>query len=132
MASSPEFHEDSTVSFLPHRLNRQPVVVRGLTSDELWICVGLSVLVGLLLGLPLAWLTSILALMPTVIVAAVAFGVFAGGNALRRQKRGRPDTWLYRQLQWRIALGYPLLSPWVNGDVLVTRSGYWATRRGRP
>ena len=131
MVSTPEFHDDDTVGFLPHRLNRQPVVVRGLTADELWICVGLSALAGLLLGLPLALMTSTLALMPTVIVAAVAFGVVAGGSALRRRKRGRPDTWLYRQLQWRIALGHPLLSPWIGGDELVTRSGYWATRRGK-
>jgi conjugative transfer region protein (TIGR03750 family) len=132
MAGTPDFHEDGTVSFLPHRLNRQPVVVRGLTADELWICVGLSALAGLLLGIPLTWLASTLALMPTVIVAAVAFGVFVGGSALRRRKRGRPDTWLYRQLQWHIALGHPLLSPWIGGDSLVTRSGHWTTRRGRP
>src|SRR5690606_21989746 len=132
MSSNPELNNDDTVSFLPHRLNHQPVVVRGLTADELWSCVGLSTLAGLLLGLPLAWLTSTLAVVPTVIVAAVAFGVFAGGSALRRRKRGRPDTWLYRQLQWHIAHGYPLFSPWVGGDSLVTRSGYWTTRRGRP
>lgn len=132
MSSTPELNEDDTVSFLPHRLNRQPVVVRGLTADELWICVGLSALAGLLLGLPLAWLTSTIALIPSMIVAAIAFGIFVGGSALRRRKRGRPDTWLYRQLQWRIALGHPLLSPWVGGDTLVTRSGYWTTRRGRP
>ena len=132
MASTPELQQDDTVTFLPHRLNRQPVVVRGLTADELWICVGLSALAGLVLGLPLAWLTSALALIPSMIVATVALGVFAGGSALRRRKRGRPDTWLYRQLQWRIALGYPLFSPYVGGGSLVTRSGHWATRRGTP
>ena len=132
MASTPELQQDDTVTFLPHRLNRQPVVVRGLTADELWICVGLSALVGLVLGLLLAWLTSTLALIPSMIVATVALGVFAAGSALRRRKRGRPDTWLYRQLQWRIALGYPLFSPYVGGGSLVTRSGHWATRRGTP
>tara|TARA_R110000772_G_scaffold268705_1_gene397784 strand:- start:42678 stop:43076 length:399 start_codon:yes stop_codon:yes gene_type:complete len=132
MASTPELQQNDTVAFLPHRLNRQPVVVRGLTADELWICVGLSALAGLLLGLPLAWLTSTLALIPSMIVATVALGVFAGGSALRRRKRGRPDTWLYRQLQWRIALKYPVLSPYTGGHLLVTRSGYWTTRRGTP
>jgi hypothetical protein len=39
--TSAEVSRDGLVSFLPHRLNRQPVVVRGLTADELWICVGL-------------------------------------------------------------------------------------------
>ena len=94
--------------------------------------MGLSALAGLLLGLPLAWLTSTLALIPSMIVATVALGVFAGGSALRRRKRGRSETWLYRQLQWRIALGYPLFSHYVGGGSLVTRSGHWATRRGTP
>ena len=122
-------HEGGPVTFLPHRLNRQPVIVRGLTADELWICVGVSAALGLTLGVPLAWLASTLALAPTLAIAAVAVGVFAGGTVLRRQKRGRPDTWLYRQLQWRIALRYPRLAPFVGGHALVTRSGYWTTRR---
>lgn len=40
--------DDNLVTFLPHRLNRQPVVVRGLTADELWICTGISAVAGLL------------------------------------------------------------------------------------
>ena len=59
----------------------------------------------------------------------VAFGVFIGGGILRRQKRGRPDTWLYRQLQWRIATRYPLVAGWIGGHVLITRSGRWSNRR---
>ncbi|WP_143496144.1 DUF3487 family protein, partial [Pseudomonas aeruginosa] len=43
--------------------------------------------------------------------------------------RGRPDTWLYRQLQWRIATRYPLVAGWVGGHVLISRSGFWTTRR---
>lgn len=120
---------DGTVSFLPHRLNRHPVVVRGLTADELWICCGLCGGGGLLVGVPLSWLFSTIALAPTFIVLGVAFGVFVGGGILRRQKRGRPDTWLYRQLQWHIASRYPSMAGWVGGHVLITRSGCWSTRR---
>ena len=120
---------DGLVTFLPHRLNRQPVVVRGLTADELWICSGLSAAVGFVPGLLMAWLTSSIAMLPTLIVAGVALGVFAGGAFLRRQKRGRPETWLYRQLQWRIALRHPALARYVGGTALITRSGYWSTRR---
>ena len=127
MSSTPELNEDDTVSFLPHRLNRQPVVVRGLTADELWICVGLSALAGLLLGLPLAWLTSTIALIPSMIVAAIAFGIFVGGSALRRRKRGRPDTWLYRQLQWRIATRHPLMAGWVGGQTGWLAAGWLTT-----
>ncbi|MFT0546161.1 TIGR03750 family conjugal transfer protein [Allopusillimonas ginsengisoli] len=123
---------DGTVSFLPNRLNRHPVVVRGLTADELWICCGLSGGAGLLIGAPLSWLFSTVALAPTFVVLGIAFGVFIGGGILRRQKRGRPDTWLYRQLQWRTTVSYPLLAGWVGGNTLITRSGYWTTRRAVP
>ena len=47
-------HPETVVSFLPHRLNRQPVVVRGLTADELWICAGLSAASGLA-GAGIVW-----------------------------------------------------------------------------
>ena len=123
---------DGLVAFLPHRLNRQPVVVRGLTADELWICAGLSALAGFVFGVALAWMTSSIAMIPTLIVAAIALGVFAGGGFLRRQKRGRPETWLYRHLQWRLALRHPVLGERVGGRLLITRSGSWSTRRTVP
>lgn len=121
--------DERQVTFLPHRLNHQPVVVRGLTADELWICVALSAAGGLLIGLPLAWLLGSVAVLPTLLVGCVALGVFVGGGLLRRHKRGRPDTWLYRQLQWRLAVRYPLLADWLGGQGLIIRSGYWTTHR---
>ncbi|ATE58734.1 TIGR03750 family conjugal transfer protein [Thauera sinica] len=124
-----DIRPDGTVAFLPHRLNRHPVVVLGLTADELWICAGLSGALGLMVGVPLAFALATIAIVPTAIVLAIALGVFAGGSALRRFKRGRPDTWLYRQLQWRMALRQPLLAPFVGGHGLITRSGWWSTRR---
>jgi conjugative transfer region protein (TIGR03750 family) len=129
MAASTETARDGLVTFLPHRLNRQPVVVRGLTADELWICAGLSAVAGFIVGVPLAWATHSIAMVPTIVVAGVALGIFAGGGFLRRQKRGRPDTWLYRQLQWRLALRYPLIASWLGEPGLITRSGSWTTRR---
>lgn len=128
MAVPAETGREALVTFLPHRLNRQPVVVRGLTADELWICAALSAAIGFVAGVPLAWLTHSIAMVPTVVVAGVALGVFAGGGLLRQQKRGRPDTWLYRQLQWWLALQHPVLAPWFGGHRLITRSGHWTTR----
>ena len=122
---------DQTLTFLPHRLNRQPVVVRGLTADELWACTGISAMLGLLAGLPLAWLSRSVAMVPTLMLVAVACGVFFGGGLLRRQKRGRPDAWLYRQLQWMLCQRYPLLARYVGGEGLILRSGAWSTRRTR-
>ena len=129
MAASTETARDGLVTFLPHRLNRQPVVVRGLTADELWICAGLSAVAGFVVGVPLAWATHSIAMVPTVVVAGVALGVLAGGGFLRRQKRGRPDTWLYRQIQWRLARRHPRMASWLGEHGLVTRSGRWTTRR---
>lgn len=129
MSHQQHIRADGTVTFLPHRLNRHPIVVRGLTADELWICCGLSAVAGLMLGVPLAFLFSTIALVPSFIVLAIALGIFIGGGILRRQKRGRPDTWLYRQLQWRLALHHPMLAAWGGGQSLITRSGYWSVRR---
>ena len=66
------------------------------------------------------------------LAAPTALGVFVGGGILRRHKRGRPDTWLYRQLQWWLAMHHPLLAGWTGGHVLVTRSGRWSVRRATP
>ncbi|WP_072035324.1 TIGR03750 family conjugal transfer protein [Dickeya fangzhongdai] len=129
MSGHRHIRADGTVTFLPHRLNRHPVVVRGLTADELWVCCGLSGATGLLLGVPLSWLFSTIAIAPTCIVAGIACGVLVGGSILRRQKRGRPDTWLYRHLQWQLSTRYPLLASWIGGHQLITRSGVWSNRR---
>jgi conjugative transfer region protein (TIGR03750 family) len=126
-------HQDASreglVAFLPHRLNRQPIVVRGLTADELWFCTGLSAASGLVIGLALAWLSDSIAMAPTSIVVSIALGVYFGGGRLRSKKRGRPDTWLYRYMQWRITVRMPSLADHIGGGQLVTRSGFWTTRR---
>lgn len=126
---APEAPRDTTVGFLPNRLNRQPVIVRGLTANELWITVAVSAAAGLLVGTPLAVLLRSLATAPTLVVAGVALGVFVGGGIVRRYKRGRPDTWLYRTLEWRLSLRFPGLASRLGSEPLITRSGPWTTRR---
>ncbi|EIK51529.1 MULTISPECIES: TIGR03750 family conjugal transfer protein [Stutzerimonas] len=126
-----DIRPDGTVAFLPHRLNRHPVVVRGLTANELWVCAGSSGVIGLASGIPLAFIFTTIAIVPTAILLAVTAGIFIGGGTLRRLKRGRPETWLYRQLQWWIAAHLPQLAPFTDGHTLVIRSGYWSTRRGK-
>jgi conjugative transfer region protein (TIGR03750 family) len=122
---------ESTVKFLPNRLNRQPVVVQGLTTDELWITVGASSACGLAFGIVLSLLTGSLAIAPTLMLVCAGLGVWIGGALLRRHKRGRPDTWLQRQIQWWIARHMPLLAPRFGADELITRSGYWSIHRAR-
>ncbi|MHA7212276.1 TIGR03750 family conjugal transfer protein [Burkholderia pseudomallei] len=129
MPSDIDTLRDGTVAFLPNRLNRQPVIVRGLTADELWFTVGLSAMAGIVLGVPLAWLTRSIAMAPTTIMASVATGIFAGGTLLRRKKRGRPDTWLYRQWQWSLHIHVRFMSRWIGARALIVRSGAWTVRR---
>jgi len=129
MSSDPMILSDGTVNFLPHRLNRQPVVVRGLTADELWITTGVSGMAGLMAGIPLSMLTGQIGMAPTSILVCIALGIFVGGGMLRRYKRGRPDTWLPRQIQWQIRQRYPILSDMLGGTHLIARSGDWTTRR---
>jgi hypothetical protein len=74
MSEQQHVRADGTVTFLPHRLNRHPVVVRGLTADELWICCGLSGAAGLLVGAPLSWVFRTIAMAPTFVVLGVAAG----------------------------------------------------------
>ena len=119
----------NTVMFLPHRLNRQPIIVRGLTADELWITVGCSAACGVLVGILVVSFVHQWAMVPTAMVLCIAAGVFLGGGMLRRRKRGRPDTWLYRHLQCAVRRRVPALSAYLGGSDLITRSGYWTTRR---
>lgn len=121
--------ENGTIGFLPERLNRQPVVVRGLTADELWITVGVTGVTGLLLGIGLAICTRQIGMVPTVILLSIAAGIFVGGGMIRRQKRGRPQTWLYRQIQWQVRCRYPGLAHFVGADNLMNNSGAWEVRR---
>jgi len=94
---------DGTLVFLPERLNRDPAVLRGLTNDEMWVALGTGAVIGLLLGVPLAIATASIAVAPTSMIACMAVVLFTGGTLLRRAKRARPETWLYRKLEWRLA-----------------------------
>jgi len=120
---------DGTVQFLPHRLNRQPIIVRGLTADELWSIVILCGLLGLLAGIVCAVLSAQFALVPSTIVLSIGLGIFFGGGFIRRLKRNRPDTYLYRLIQWKVRHHYPTLAGFIGGNDLITRSGYWTTKR---
>lgn len=124
------YTSEGTVTFLPNRLNRQPIVVLGLTANELFVVALSSAIAGLLLGVPMAFVFSSIAWVPTVALASVFIGIGVGGRFLRRLKRGRPDDWFYRNLQWRIANRFPLLMAAVGGQDLIKRSGIWYHRRG--
>lgn len=129
MSATSDQLPDGTLVFLPNRLNRQPIIVLGMTADELWLSVGLSAVAGLVTGVCLAMLTQSIAMVPSIVLGAVSMGIFVGGKFLRRLKRGKPQTWLYRQMQFRVSKRLPAVSAWTGGRDLVIRSGRWETRR---
>lgn len=121
----PDVLEDGTLSFLPTRLNDQPAVIGGLTVDEMWGTLLFSGLVGTVLGIAFAILTQVWALIIAGALAGGVLGLTVASRLLRRWKRGRPDTWLYRQMQLMLAQHFPT---WNNAR-LITRSGAWTCRR---
>ncbi|ABJ13897.1 TPA: TIGR03750 family conjugal transfer protein [Pseudomonas aeruginosa] len=123
----PEEHlfQDGTLSFLPTRLNRQPVVIGGLTADEMWITVFTSGAAGFVLGIPAALVAGNAACIPLGALLVGALGLGIGSRVLRRMKRGRPDTWFYRQVEMALSLRFPVF----GNRRLVTRSGAWTSRR---
>lgn len=117
--------EDGTLSFLPVRLNNQPVVMGGLTADEMWATVALSASAGVAVGILLAVLFANWALIFVGALVGGVLGLTIASRVLRQLKRGRPETWLYRQLQLNIALHFPA---WSSAG-LITRTGAWTCRR---
>ncbi|MCY1455668.1 conjugative transfer region protein [compost metagenome] len=92
----------------------------------MWVALGAGALVGLLLGVPLAIATASIAVAPTSMIAGMAMVLFTGGTLLRRAKRARPETWLYRKLEWILARRWRL-----ERGSLILHSGAWTVRRSR-
>lgn len=120
-----ELLDDGTLVFLPGRLNSQPVIMGGLTADEMWTTLVLSIAAGLVMGIPAALLTQIWALIIAGAMLGAVLGLAIGSRVLRRMKRGRPNTWIYRQMQLALARHIPA---WSNAR-LITRAGAWTCHR---
>ena len=117
--------EPHTIAFVPTRLNKAPIVFRGMTGRE----VGLVSIGGLLAGIPLGligwWAIGMIAMLPTVMFGFSGIAVWFGGAMMRRLRRGRPESWLYRRLQWIAAQrGF-------NSAGLIIRTAPYRARRDR-
>lgn len=121
-----------TIDFLPERLNRPPVVFRGLTSGELFMAMAAGAAVGLALGIVLALMFSLWAIAPTLMIICGLMTIFASGKFLARLKRGRSEMWLYRAVQMRLSQSplSPLFSAFGLADRdLILKASYWSARR---
>jgi len=116
------------LDFLPTRLNAAPVVFRGMTGHEVGMMALGGVAAGLLPGAIGAWLLGAIAMVPTVAFACAGMALYFGGAVIRRMRRGRPASWFYRSLQFRLARQGIRL--W-GADALITRSGPYSRRRMR-
>jgi len=126
MSDTPTTLPDGTLTFLPERLNRDPAVLRGLTNDEMWVALIVGAALGVIFGAPLAVATASIATLPTCMLLCMALVLLGGGKLLRRAKRARPETWLYRRLQWHLAVHWG-----VGTHQLILHSGPWTVRRTR-
>ncbi|WP_034947669.1 TIGR03750 family conjugal transfer protein [Erwinia oleae] len=115
----------ATLSFLPDRLNAEPVVFKGFTTPELFMTAGASVLGGLVVAIPFVPLMGWLA-FPTVSLLMPLFTVFFGGKLMARFKRGKPENYLYRRLELWLSRQH------IGNPQLIHRSQRWALRRSAP
>ncbi|EDT2963651.1 TIGR03750 family conjugal transfer protein [Salmonella enterica subsp. enterica] len=112
-----------TIEFLPDRLNREPVVFRGMTTTELFISLSGGFIAGIFGGIIPAVLLSVWALIPTGALLGAVLSIMAGGRWLARLKRGRPDSWLYQ------AIGAFFARHGFGDPRLVQSSDVWNIRR---
>lgn len=113
-----------TIEFMPDRLNAEPVVFRGFTTPELGITALLSVLGGLIIAIPiipfLGWIA-----LPTVSLLMPLITIILGGRLLACFKRGKPENYLYRRIEWFLS------SYGVGSSRLICRSQVLSLRRLR-
>jgi conjugative transfer region protein (TIGR03750 family) len=115
----------ASIDFLPKRINDAPVVFRGMTLREVCIMAVTGFVSGMLPGIVLAILFGMPAMAPTVAVAVMALALVAGGTVMRRLRRGRPPSLLYRQIMYRLAI-YGIHT---GGETLITRSSTYRIGR---
>ena len=115
----------ASIDFIPRRINDPPVVFRGMTLREVGVMAIAGFLAGLLPGITLAIVTGMPAMAPTVAVALMALTLGAGGTIMRRLRRGRPPSLLYRQITYTLAAQGIAL----GGERLITRSSVYRVGR---
>lgn len=117
--------DQHTIAFVPTRLNKAPIVFRGMTGREVGLVSISGLLAGIAPGIIGWWVVGTVAMLPTVMVLVAGVVIGFGGTVMRRLRRGRPESWLYRRLQWIAAhRGF-------NSAGLIIQTATYRTRRDR-
>lgn len=111
-------HSLETITFIPERLNKRPVVYRGMTLSELFIVSLMGAGIGAGIGILLMLFLNDFVWIPTAVVPMAIIAVRFGGFYLSRLKRGKPDNWLERFIELK-------KSP----NKFITTSHYWSIKR---
>lgn len=82
----------ATILFLPDRLNREPVVWRGLTTSELFLALASGLGGGCAFGILLALITHYWPLIPGSALAGAALLIQGGGRILARANGASPTA----------------------------------------
>ena len=125
----------ATIEFLPERLNRAPVVFRGLTTFEMFLAMGVGAFGGLVIGIPGAIVAGSWAIAPSGALIGAMGLLLLSGKLIARYKRGRSETWFYRMVELKVSRSAlaPLLSvTGFSNRSLILQSSYWSVRRSRP
>lgn len=119
---------EKEIDFLPNRLNRQPVIFRGMTNTELFTLAGFGGVIGLVVGILVAIVFGDWIWIPTIMLLMPLATVMLGGKTITRLKRGKPETWLLRYLDWTKARW--IATPYyINPNV--DTAYFWSSRRNR-
>jgi conjugative transfer region protein (TIGR03750 family) len=113
------------ITFLPDRLNGEPIVFRGLTTTELGALAGLSVAFWLPLGLAVCATLGYL-MMGFGLAGLLTVGtVWVASTWIQALKRGKPDGYHLLRLQLLLHDLKLRTSPFIR------YSGLWDIRRSR-
>ncbi|MDC9589445.1 TIGR03750 family conjugal transfer protein [Xenorhabdus sp. XENO-10] len=113
-----------TITFLPDRLNAEPVVFRGFTTPEMGLAALAGVMLGLAVSIPLLPLAGWV-MLPTGMLVMPLLLVSFGGRWLAHLKRGKPENYIWLKLaekKRRLGIGDPAL--------IIAAQG-WSLRRSR-
>lgn len=93
----------TTITFIPDRLNRRPIVTKGMTMSELVLAIITGAGIGAVMGVLVMLITGLD--WYSIPAGMLIFGWFAtkvGGFYISRLKRGKPDTWLDRFVDFKL------------------------------